>query len=141
MKFSKRLASMLFEIYPDAVSVEYRHKQYWALNGNDESFIINNYHCDPPDSGEPTEYKREDVFVYGDEVEWRETGCMWNFIGYKDDSHIYVDSESDLMRWHTSDVRRPQPKEEMVDVILPNFMSENIRVKQIPLSKAKELGL
>lgn len=172
MKFSKRLASMLFEIYPEARSMryyEYGYDKYnCVLNGKvgfhfkltcephridtlearDVTDVFEEVITQPADEGEPTEYKREDVFVYGDIVEVKESSSLkdvWvlgKFISYWDNRII-----TNFWSIDEEDVRKPQPKEEMVKIKYKKqgelyANGDDIWInKQIPKSKAIELGL
>lgn len=174
MKFGKRLCSMLFEIYPDAHTISFNDKKdrlymsgdafvLWGeelnsyqdvlKNPSGATFKFNKFACNPPDEGEPTEYTRDEIFVHGDEVEFKLRENKWVkgiFSHYENNVCIVKRPHQEYVFSFESCsydlVRKPQ-SEEMVTVavlgenLMGGFHKNKSNVHEIPKSKAEELGL
>lgn len=161
MKFGKHLCSMLFQICPEAVKIVYHGSSsyvgsYAYIYKRDNEIYSDKIHCEPPDQGEPREYTRDDIFVYGEEVEVYKEDTGWKAKGifdcYLDNGSCRVDMQSWIDDLLESEVRKIQ-KEEMVTVYISNnedvkHISGNkflqdivVAKKQIPKSEAERLGL
>ena len=108
MKYGKRLASCLFEIYPEANSLEYLdydgEVKCFMRNGVFE--IIRYIPCELGDSTEPI--YRKDVFVRGEEVEVLNNG-KWDkaiFVCVDENNNF----TTNIMTYFEEQIRKPQPK-------------------------------
>ena len=147
MKYGKRLASYLFEIYPEATSIRV------GLEGGYCNITSGNYLISVPcDFGDSTKsIYRKDVFVRGEEVEVMTFSAQeWK----KDVFHYVSDRLFNCKNgnFNFKAIRKPQPKEEMVRIEYKILKSKpdhgtwksgepRSGSQEILKSKAIELGL
>ena len=146
MKYGKRLASYLFEIYPEATSIRV------GLDGGYCNITSGNYLISVPcDFGDSTKsIYRKDVYVRGEEVE------VLNNKKWDKAIFVCVDENNNfttnIITYFEDQIRKPQPKEEMVRIEYKILKSKpdhgtwksgepRSGSQEILKSKAIELGL